>query len=243
MTKGIIACQFLGRFGNCLFSYAFARSYAERNNLELQTDPWIGQRVFGLNDPPIDNPDSLQRVDENTIQEGMTNILYRSYSQQQKCLTYTRKDCLRWFRFSEEIENLFLKFNPLYSMAHRRDGDYAPYGYPVVSKESYRQAASQFDVLPPEIITEDSSPYPRLGIPEEFRDVLDFYMFTKAAVFFRGNSTYSWWAATLSNAKVFAPIMKGCQGGKENHCFFTEGNWPAFRHDLPFLTDLHLKEE
>ena len=243
MSRGIIACQFLGRLGNCMFSYAFARSYAERNDLELQVDPWIGSRVFGLNDPPIANPESLTRVCENTIEEGMANVLYRSYSQQAKCLTYTRSDCRRWFKFSDEIENAMRGYNFPEIVGHRRVGDYPGYGiYPVVSEASYYRAmrhyypATSFNI---HLLTEEN---PTIApLPEELKDIADFYLMTKALVLFRGNSSFSWWAAVLNEvAQIYSPIISGLPGG-EHDCVFVPGNWPRFAN-LEFTTDLHLPE-
>jgi len=243
MSKGVIALQFLGRLGNCMFSYAFARAYAERHDLELQTDPWIGQKVFGLNDQPIANPDKLAKRCENTLVDGEGDILFRSYCQQQKCLIYTRRDCLRWFKFSDEIHTLLTGINIHYSLGHKRDGDYAGYGYPVVSELSYSNAVDEFNEPTPLILSEHRSPYLNYSLPAQLKDIPDFYIMTKAKVLFRGNSTYSWWAGTLNKeCRIYSPIMSNAIGGKENDCQFVRGNWPAFRTDLQFLTDLHLPE-
>ncbi|MDN3017792.1 alpha-1,2-fucosyltransferase [Paenibacillus sp. BSR1-1] len=40
-----------GRFGNQLFQYAFLRIYANVYNLEVMTPKWIGQYLYGHNDP------------------------------------------------------------------------------------------------------------------------------------------------------------------------------------------------
>lgn len=42
-----------GRFGNQIFQYAFLKIYAKVFNLTVQTPEWIGQYLFGHNDPPI----------------------------------------------------------------------------------------------------------------------------------------------------------------------------------------------
>lgn len=41
-----------GRFGNQLFQYAFLSTYANAHGLKIETSPWVGQRLFGLTDPP-----------------------------------------------------------------------------------------------------------------------------------------------------------------------------------------------
>jgi hypothetical protein len=42
-----------GRFGNQLFQYLFLRLCAEVRGAKLQTVPWVGQGIFGFNDPPV----------------------------------------------------------------------------------------------------------------------------------------------------------------------------------------------
>lgn len=42
-----------GRFANQLFQYAFLRLYALKHQLNYQVPPWVGQQLFGHNDPPI----------------------------------------------------------------------------------------------------------------------------------------------------------------------------------------------
>ena len=42
-----------GRFANQLFQYAFLHLYAKAHGALLQTPPWIGQPIFGLDAPPV----------------------------------------------------------------------------------------------------------------------------------------------------------------------------------------------
>ncbi|MBD0381561.1 alpha-1,2-fucosyltransferase [Paenibacillus sedimenti] len=42
-----------GRFGNQFFKYAFLRIYAAHYQLEFETNPWVGQYLFGHRDPQI----------------------------------------------------------------------------------------------------------------------------------------------------------------------------------------------
>jgi len=42
-----------GRFGNQLYQYAFLRIYAEYHGFNYEVPPWIGQVLFGLDDPPL----------------------------------------------------------------------------------------------------------------------------------------------------------------------------------------------
>ena len=43
----------LGRFGNQIFQYAFLKICARASNADVQTQPWIGQALFGHADPPV----------------------------------------------------------------------------------------------------------------------------------------------------------------------------------------------
>jgi hypothetical protein len=58
-----------GRFGNQVLQYAFLRIYAHRYGLTVQTPPWIGQQLFGFDDPPITKslPLFVDEVDGTTV--------------------------------------------------------------------------------------------------------------------------------------------------------------------------------
>lgn len=53
----------LGRFGNQLFQYAFLRICAKKSGARVECPPWIGQTLFGHNDPPISKrlPPAIER--------------------------------------------------------------------------------------------------------------------------------------------------------------------------------------
>jgi hypothetical protein len=44
-----------GRFGNQVYQYAFLRLYTGYHELSYQVPSWIGQTLFGHNDPPLSN--------------------------------------------------------------------------------------------------------------------------------------------------------------------------------------------
>jgi hypothetical protein len=54
-----------GRFGNQVFQYAFLRTYAKRYGLAYQCPRWIGQQLFGHNDPLL--ADTLPTYHERRI--------------------------------------------------------------------------------------------------------------------------------------------------------------------------------
>ncbi len=163
------------------------------------------------------------------------------YGQDQDSLIYTRRQVKEWFKLKPEIKDRleaikFLESDPI--IAHRRVGDYEKLGYVVVSEKSYRDAYHQFEFEPtPLVFVTEENPTLVSGLPDFLPD---FWRMMQAKVLFRGNSSFSWWAATLSDARVFSPVIDGLPGGEQD-CEFVEGNWPKFAN-LSFLTDLHLKE-
>lgn len=43
----------MGRFGNSVFQYMFAKTYARRFDLQVEYPTWMGSYLFGANDPPV----------------------------------------------------------------------------------------------------------------------------------------------------------------------------------------------
>jgi len=238
----VVAVSMMGRFGNNCFQYAFARAYAEKHGHEFQCDHWDGEKIFQLDDKPIVTTTGLKPRDENNIVDGEGDIIIRSYCQQQKCLIYTKSQVREWFKFQEWVSKE-LAGAPLFfsALAHRRVGDYVGYGYPSVSLKSYQDKFSELGINDYFICTEEE-PIVAPGLPEEYSFLPDFYCMAHADVLLRGNSTFSWWAATLNrHGKIYSPVMDGCVGGKEHDVSFVEGNWPRFTSNLDFVTDLHLQ--
>lgn len=232
-----VAASLIGRFGNQMFQYAFAKAYCERHGYELLTPLWVGQKVF-----QIDNARTIvswPKRNEENLKDGEDRIELESYFQNQKSLIYSRADCRRWFKLRPEIQQALTRLDYPKVVAHRRVGDYKGLGWPVVSEESYRKAAEQFGYKIDWILTEENPLHHDLFAPE-LSFVPDFFAMLQADVIFRGNSTFSWWGATLSNARVFSPVMDGIKGG-EQLVPFVEGNHPRCL-ELAFLTDLHLRE-
>lgn len=53
ITLSTLGLDRVARLGNNIFQYAFLKIYALENNLRVETPAWIGQYLFGHNDPPI----------------------------------------------------------------------------------------------------------------------------------------------------------------------------------------------
>lgn len=237
--------HFLGRLGNAMFTYAFARAFAERNGLDLFTDPWIGQQIFQLEEPPCRG--DLPRKNENDIKDGDGDISFRSYCQQQKCLDlYSRSDCKRWFQLRPEVARRAAHYPPEHYLAHHRKGDYHWDGsaYPVVGRQAYFAAKQRFAPECPELhFISEEEPLTDPHFTGELAMVPDFLRLMNSNVLFRANSSFSWWAATLSDARIFSPVCAHLHGGQvHDNVEFVEGNAPRLA-PFEYTTDLRLRDK
>lgn len=244
MSKPVIAVCMLGRFGNTMFQYAYAKAYAERYDCQFQCDPgWIGYKIFQLQDQPISDP-NLPRRTEITATPGESNICFHTYAMQQKCVLYSTAKLREWFKFRPEILEISHSHAVPMIAAHRRVGDMSGYGYPICSLASYGNAAYKLGYNPSDqvfVTEEDPATDPRSDSWAPF--LPDFLRLTLAPVIFRGNSSFSWWAAAIGyHRKIYSPIINGLVGGVAEHDVeFVEGNWPRLS-DHDFVSDMHVPE-
>jgi hypothetical protein len=165
-----------------------------------------------------------------------------------------------YFPFSEEVRNsdLFKRMEDrqgTYHIAHLRRDDIANVknttnlGYSVISRESYEKAFRKYGYDPKTIewVTDDKTgisgisslkvheywSYPEGSHREKdifFSWFPDFLKLMFAKTIFRANSSFSWWAAFLSNADVYSPRLHTrllfYQTGKELDVEFEAGNHP-----------------
>lgn len=210
-----------------MFQYAHAKAFAIANGHELSTPEWVGGKVFHLDE-------TVPNSDEAIVLEG--------YNQDQSSMIYSRSDVKKWFRLKEEWRDMFSRCMERHKIvAHRRVGDYASCGYVVVSLQSYVRAVKKFgyDMNMLSICSEEIQEKMYVNIPNELLFLGDFLTMLFSNVLFRGNSSFSWWAAALSDAKIFSPVIEGLEGGKEQDCEFVEGNHPRLAN-LEFVTDLYV---
>lgn len=211
----------IGRWGNQLFQYAALRAEAERDQLPFVTPAWIGDEIFNL--PRHEAQGEVKKLG--------------GYRQDQASLIYTRAQVREWFKLRPEIVDRLTAVPSLELLAHRRVGDYSALGYPVVSVESYHAACEQFDYDWKELrFVREEDPITIDGLPGWLPD---FHRMMNARVLFRGNSSFSFWAAALSYAEVYSPLVDGLGSGV-HEVEFVRGNHPRFC-SLPFVTDLHLE--
>ena len=233
-----------GRLGNLLFQYAHLRAYAEQNGYEVSLPPWIGERVFaGV--PEAIRPDKYKPDLD----------LGEDLHQRQSSLIYTRKQVREWFALKPEVlEKIGFATcrNDSIILNLREGNDYISAGMVCISPESYKKEAKRIfgkyancswetDTNPTWFGGFSGNPSASgLGTTEVC--LPSFYRLMTAPILFRANSTFSWWAATLGNGRVFSPVIEGMKGGVPNqHCSnFVEGNWPRMSQ-APECTDLHLR--
>jgi hypothetical protein len=238
----------IGRFGNQCMQYLFARAVAEMRGVELQVGPWIGEEVFDI---PINRPtkEGIRPMTEAEVRwwmevDRMDVIEFRGYAQCQTAMIYTRRQAREWLKIkSKWLPSLDACIRQRDVIAHRRVGDYAALGYPVVSEWSYEHACwwNGLDVSRMKILTEETASK-EIVFPEHLSFMRDFYKMMKAAVLLRGNSSFSWMAALLGEGAVFSPVIPAdAAGGKEHNVNFVPGNHPRFCH-LEFVTDLYVNE-
>lgn len=235
----VVNLRMIGRFGNTLFQYAFARAYCELYDCELRHDEWIGETLFNLKSNRIQESFATRRSELDYV-PAEENIEFYGYFQNQRALIYTKSQLRRWFTWRDAMKASLSKLQVDKAIAHLRRGDYFGYGYPVVSGSSYVNACSRFNI-PLEDVRQVSEENPT---PFDFHRapyVADFYRMTRAEVLLRANSSFSWWAAALApeTQRVLSPVIDGLEGGREHDCEFVEGNHPRLSNHT-FVTDLVL---
>lgn len=233
----------IGRFGNLLFIYAHARAYCERNGYDLCLPPWVGESIFDI---PLANRTPANRCDK---------VMPEDTHQRQESLIYTRRQVKEWLRIKPGLEVLMSPVahnRKLVLLDLRAGADFVGAGLVSLGKQCYLDAAMQYHYLADDCEWEIDTQPTRMpqfagdvtasGLNTTWVSLPAFYRMMTAKVHFRANSTFSWWAATLGNSKVYAPIIRGVRGGQPNaYAEFAEGNWPVLADNAP-NTDLHLPE-
>ncbi len=237
----LVTMPFTGRLGNLLFQYAYLRAFAEQNGYDLCLPPWIGERVFQI-------PEAI-RPDKYKPDLDLGENLY----QNQSSLIYTRNQVKEWFRFKPSVLDKLknAKCDTQIILNVREENDYIGAGMVCISRESYIKAmydrfgqTGQYDwesdSVPTHLLSFTGNASAS-GLNTTEVCLPSFYCLMTAPILFRANSTFSWWAATLGNGRVFSPVIEGMKGGVPNqHCDnFVEGNWPRMSQQH---TDLYISE-
>lgn len=248
----------IGRSGNQLFLYVFARAYAKAHGATLLVPRWFGQKLFvNATEEMIDeNTPKLQATESDSTSKrplnryfGKVDIDLRVYAQHQVYLDYyTRTQCREWLKLKPEWELYSPSFQnqPPYSAMHIRRGDYVTPEfcdrYCEVSRASYTRAIKQFGIPKPAVeVSEEMAQVPDNWPDASVSWLKDFLVLRDAAHLLRANSSFSWWAAVLSHGKVYAPVVDKKVGLQD--CDFVESNAPTTAGVFANQSDLNLKEE
>lgn len=218
--SGIVQFTRLGKkggFGNQMFQYAFARSYAEEHGATFECPEWIGDRIFS--GVKCQRPSVLLPYNEtDTVPDGKVNIDLFGYYQTAKAFNYLNPEKLKkWFKIKKEL----LPQNRSEVVAHLRRGDYVKYSneYALVIEQSYEKTCKKYEIKPKiKWILNEKNPADEIDIISDFVDM------ATAKVLLRANSTFSFWAGFLNTGRVFAPVLNGKTGYADVD--FIEGNWP-----------------
>ena len=255
-------------FGNRLGQYAFARAYAEKHGCQLQTNRWMGQKIFQIDDPPIERELPQYGMEEFEQWDGATDIQLAGWGQHQKNLIYSRADARRYFTFRPEILELLKPVPHLEIAAHLRWADFLAIpeaGFIAISKASYYLACDQFHLNKDKLtfIAEESplvvpaiepgqwlfphSEHHTRGTDDRITSMgflPDFYAMITADVLLRANSTFSLWAGILGHHKrIFSPNLIGIIKQKEAQLVpFVEGNHMSISDGYGGHSELHLRE-
>ncbi len=233
----------IGRMGNLLFEYAYARAYCEQNGHTLCIPPWVGEQIFEIPHADRTPANQCDRVIEDTCQR-------------QECLIYTRKQVKVWLRIKPSVLEMLkpvLENRKPVLLDVRMGSDYIGAGLVSLGMRCYVTAALDRGYSALDMEWEVDNPGTRLpaftgdvtaaGLGTTWVSLPAFYRMMTAKVHFRANSTFSWWAATLGNAEVYSPVIRGMTGGvPDQYCGnWVQGNWPAPSANAP-NTDLLLPE-
>jgi hypothetical protein len=259
----VISIELIEGFFNRVSQYAFARAYAEKHGCQLQTNRWMGQKVFLIDDPPIEKPLPVREEYEIDKWMGETGIRITGWAQHQRALLYGQADVKRWFTFRPEILELLKPVPHFPIAAHLRRGDYLGHNnFITISETSYLEACDRFGVdrNALKFICEE---YPIIvpGFEPSEKDhtrggdeaitglgfLPDFYALMQADILFRANSSFSYWAGVLGNHKrIFSPDLKGVSKTGERPLYqavpFVEGNHMPIGLFDEFHSELHLRE-
>tara|TARA_R110000824_G_scaffold196744_2_gene380032 strand:- start:1127 stop:1882 length:756 start_codon:yes stop_codon:yes gene_type:complete len=239
-----------GRFGNQLFQYAFAKSYAMKNGYELQIPKdWIGRALFDIADPELRDSFAATGLDQRI--EDQHSIDLHGFYQHQDFLNIMDSDTVRsFFKFKDVWVDMFPKVKPYYIACHLRRGDYVnnPH-FPVIHEKSYLDAVEKYGYSLDDIIFVGEE----IKQPNDTRNyssdksfhgnidfLYDFFLLLNADVLFRSNSTFGWWGSFLSKNKTFSPIIQGRQGEVAYDIEFVEGNHPCHQEIDNRHSDLKL---
>ncbi len=232
--------------GNASLQFLFAWHYAKQHEFKFECGEWVGEKIFDLPQYDRPTPAYLPRLSELDLAKSSPDesFEFRGYAQTQFCADhYTKRDAQKLFGFKPEIVRVCARTRPINEsiVIHRRIGDMAGYGYPLISWLSYVRACVEYGLdVSSAVVLSEENPTPHTDLPDELSFVPDFYRMKHARTLLRANSTFSFVAGLLGNGLTLSPVVDGLEGGKEHdNVPFAAGLWPKFCN-LGFVEDMHV---
>jgi hypothetical protein len=214
----MVEVQYVGRLGNQLFTYATARVIAEALHYKLAAPPIAGfggtyNVVLGAtHHEPVEKilrdyfPDVAGIIANRTPRK----ILVAAYCQKYEYIRDRAADVQRWYRQPPPEKPC----HPDAVVMHVRLTDFIGYRWAIDIGYYTAVLDTMFRGRPVVIITDDPThaclrAFDKYA-PTYYRSspLEDFRCMVAARDLIIGTSTFSWWAAFLSRANVFAPLLQ-----------------------------------
>lgn len=250
----VVWCHPAGsKLGNATMAFLYAYAHAQRVRAEFVCSPWIGEKVFALPEygRPTKAMDKFPVRSEIDLAPDETNVRLTAYAQSEKATRlYSQEEARDWLKLQRSIEEVLSATEAMEAfdnddiVCHIRRGDFAGYGYPMVSRASYLRALTRHNLKGADVaFISEEHPTPPGKLPAELSFLPDFYRMAYAPTLLRGNSSFSWLAGIIGKGRVFSPVIRAdMRGGEDHECAFIEGNWPRLTW-LEGCGDLRLKGE
>lgn len=250
----VVQCNTLGkigRFGNQMFQYAVAKKYAQITGSVLQTEKWAGQEIFeGINDPIPDRKLPVLKLDE--YPQGQSNIDFNGWYRYHEAMRlWTYKEIRDVFKIKQKWLDRFPRQPERKIVVHLRRGDTTKLNMAVIDISAYYKALSKLGIDPESVkIVSDSLPSKKLSFDDELKTASvewlpDFMEMVNAKILLRSNSTFSWWAAALSDCIVYSPVVDE-RVGIQYSVPFVLGNYPRsmpIKYNIGRLGDIFLEDD
>lgn len=213
----MVEVRYNGRLGNQLFMYAAGRIIAEELGYGLSADPIEGfegtrDKVEGdRHHKPVQmlSPRDHPRVADVVADRTPRKIVLKSYMQNYEHIGLNAEKVRRWFRLPEGE-----KADPESVLVHVRLGDFVDLGWAVSMRYYTDIIDEEFEGRKVVVMTDDPES-PHLSVFSKYETsyasgdhIEQFRLMTTANNLIICPSTFSWWAAFLSKARVFAPMMR-----------------------------------
>lgn len=214
----MVEVSYLGRMGNHLFTYAVARVIAETLKYKLVAPPVCG---FGGTYNVVSGAtynDPVRRIlgneffDMDALVQDKTRrkIFVKAYCQKYSYIRARAADIKYWYRQPPPEQPLLNDA----VVCHIRLTDFAHHYKWAIAMDYYTSVLDQYCVDQPVVVITDEPTHPCLRALDKYNPMYttaapleDFRRLVAAKTLIIGTSTFAWWAAFLSNAHVFAPLL------------------------------------